>query len=296
MFLGKPAQAVPELEQELHIAPKAYLDFFILGQAYLQLNAYGKAKQSYEKAAQLQPDDWHAYYGLADACEKLGESEQAEGYRETFQRLKSAELEDFYRGLRAHDDLAAVGQRVSEVHCRAGRAYCDAADFRKAEQHWRRAAAIAPKDTACRLELAALYQHTNQDQEALRVYEQLREIEPASADYQLNAGVAAARLRRFDAAETAFRQAIQLAPRQPEAYCALAALYLKTGQKLSEARTLAETALRLQPSAANFVRAAEAYDKNGEREKALSALQRAMALDPGNQRYRRLYELLKQRK
>jgi tetratricopeptide (TPR) repeat protein len=296
MFLGKPDEAIPELEQELRVTPKVYLDLVILGQAYLQLNACDKAMQRYEEATQLQPNDWHAYYGLADVCEKRGESERAERYREAFQRLKSAELEDFYRGLKEHDDQAAVAQRVSETYCRAGRAYCEVGNLRQAEEHWRRAAAIAAKDTACRLELAAFYQRTGQDQAALRTYGELQEIDPACAGYAFNAGVAAARLQRFDAAETAFRKAIQLAPRQADAYGALAALYLKTGQKLGEARTLAETAVRLEPSAANLTRAAEAYDKNGELDKARSSLQRAIALDPDNERYQRLYELLKQRK
>jgi tetratricopeptide (TPR) repeat protein len=296
MYLGKPAEAIPELEQEARITPQAYLNFFVLGQAYWQLNAYDKAKQNYERAAALRPDDWHVYYGLASACEKLEEADKAQQYRETFQKLKAADLHAYYVDLRTRDDLETVRRRVFEVHLGAGRAYHDAGKLPAAEEHWRRAAALAPKDTACRLELAGLYQRAGRDEEALQIYEQLRELDPASADYQLNAGVAAARLRRFETAEAAFRKAVALGPRQADAYRALATLYLKTMRNLGEARKLAETAVELQPSAANYFLLSEACDKNGDREKALATLERATRLDPGNPRYQRMYDLLKQRK
>ncbi len=73
-------------------------------------------------------------------------------------------------------------------------------------------------------------------------------------------------------------------------------MYLKTGQRLDEARSLAETAARLEPSAANFRLLGEACDKNGDRQAALSAMERAIALEPANPQYRRIYEVLKQGK
>jgi len=296
LSLGKPAEAIAELEQDVRISPEASLSYFLLGQAYFQLSDYEKAKQNYEKAVQLRPDHWNAYYGLSNACERLGESEKASEYREEFRKLKAEESKAYVRDVTTFDDLANLRQRLAETHTSAGQVYRNAGDLKAAEEHWCRAAALNPKQTACRSELAALYQRANRDPEALQICEQLREIEPEKIVYHINIGVLNVHLQRFDAAAGAFQEVIDLAPQRAEGYCLLARLYLKIKQKLPEARTLAETAVRLEPSAANYFLLSEAHDKNGDRPSALAALERAIALDPDNSQYRRVYEVVKQRK
>jgi tetratricopeptide (TPR) repeat protein len=296
LYLGKPREAVVELEQDVRSSPQAGLEYFLLGQAYLQLDDYEKARKNYEKAAQLQPDDSRAYYGLAAACEKLGESASAKAYQEKFRKLKAEESSAFYRDLNRYDDLANLRERVVQSHITAGQIHRHAGGLQKAEGHWRRALLLAPANTACLRELAALYQSTNRDREALEMCERLRAIEPGNMIHHLNIGTGNARLGRFDAAEEAYRKAIQLAPRQCDGYRALAGVYLKTGRKLHEARSLAETAARLEPSAANFRLLGEACDKNGDRQGALSAIERAIALEPNNEQYRQIYGILKQGK
>jgi tetratricopeptide (TPR) repeat protein len=294
--LGKPREAAVELEQEIRISPRESLQYFLLGQAYLQLNDYEKARQNYEKAAQLQPEDSRAYYGLANACEKLGDSKKAQEYREKFRKLKAEESNAYYRDVNRYDDLASLRERVVLAHLSAGQLCHHSGGLQKAEEHWRRALVIAPGSTACLSELVDLYLSTDRAQDALEMCERLRAIEPGNVICHLNIGVGNARLRRFEAAEEAFRKVVQLAPQQCDGYRALAGVYLQTGRKLDEARSLAQTAVRLEPSAANFRLLGEAYDKNGDREGALSAMERAIALEPGNDQYRRIYGWLKQRK
>ncbi len=105
-----------ELEQAVRLSPPASLQYFLLGQAYLQLEDYAKAKTNYEKAALLQPDDSRAYYGLATACDKLGESDKAKEYQEKFRKLKAGESVAFYRELNRYDDLVGLRQRVVLAH------------------------------------------------------------------------------------------------------------------------------------------------------------------------------------
>jgi len=297
LYLGKPREAVVELEEEVRLSPRASLEYFLLGQAYLQLNAYEKAKANYEKAAQLQPDDSRAYYGLAAACDKLGENEKAAEYREKFDKLKSGEWNALNRDLIRHNDLATLRDRVLLAHLSAGRMYRQAGGLSSAEEHFRRAVALAPANAACLRELATLYQIAHREQDGLEICARIREIEPGDAINILNIGMANARLQRFDAAEAAFQKVIELAPQQGEAYRALAGMYLQSGRKLREAKSLAETAVRLQPTtAANFLLLGRACDKTGDVQGALSAVERAMGLEPNNDQYRRIYEHLKQRK
>jgi len=296
LYLGKPREAAVELEKEVRISPRASLEFFLLGQAYLQLNEYEKAKTNYEKAAQLDPNDPRTYYSLATACDKLGESDKAQEYQEKFDKLKTEEWNALRRGLIRYDELAVLRGRVAAVRLGAGRRYFQSGNAAKAEEHLRRSLVLAPANSLCLRELARFYQIAHREQDALAVCERLRAVEPGDVINLLNIGVANARLQRFDAAEAALQKAMELAPRQVETYQALAGVYLKTGRKLPEARSLAETAVRLQPTAANYRLLAEACDKNGDGQGALSAMERAIALEPNNDQYRRIYERWKQRK
>jgi len=103
-------------------------------------------------------------------------------------------------------------------------------------------------------------------------------------------GILSAHLKRFDDAEEAFRTMITLAPQKPDGYRELARLYLKTGQKLPQARQLAEKALTLEATAANYFVLSWACYANGDIANALPAIKRAIKLDPGNQQYPRLYK------
>jgi tetratricopeptide (TPR) repeat protein len=296
LYLGKPREAVVELEQDVRISPRESLGYFLLGQAYLQLDDCVKARANYEMAAQLQPDESRAYYGLATACEKLGESEKAKAHQEKFRQLKARESSDYYRDMKTYDDLGRLRERVVVAHAGAGQIYRRAGGLSKAEEHWRRASSLAPRNSAILRELASLFEDASREQDALEIRERLRAVEPGDANNLLNIGVGNARLHRFDAAVAAYRKVIEVAPGQSGGYRALSDLYLKTNQKLEEARTLAESAVRLEPSAANFRLLCEACDKNGDRQGALSAMERAVALEPKNEQYRRIYELLKSRK
>jgi tetratricopeptide (TPR) repeat protein len=293
LYLGKPQEAVVELEHAVRLSPQQGLEHFFLGQAYLQLNNCEKARTNFEKATQLQPRQSRAYYGLATVCEQMGESNKAKEYHESFRRLKAEESTASYREMSEYDDMASLRDRVVLAHATAGRLYCQSGGLVNAVEHYRRAVAFSPKNAVLIGELAALYERAGRAQDALNVRQRLQAIEPADTINLLNIGIGNARLGRFDAAETAYHKVIQLAPQQCEGYRQLATLYLKIGQRPREAKSLAETAVQLEPSAASFRILGEACDKNGDRQGALSAMERAIALEPNNDQYRQIYAVLK---
>jgi tetratricopeptide (TPR) repeat protein len=296
LYLGKPKEAVLELEEDIRISPQDGLEYFLLGQTYLQLNECAKAKPNYEKAAQLQPDDARVYYGLATVYDKLGESEKAKEYQERFRKLKTEESIAFNRELGKYDDRARLRARVVLTHASAGEIYRRAGRLPQAEAHLRRALALDPKNAVSLRELATLCQSADREQDALELRERLWAVEPGDIVNLLNIAVGNARLQRFSAAETAYRQVIKLAPNQFDGYEGLAKVLLKTARNLPEAKSLAETAVRLQSSAANYRLLSEACDKNGDSQGALSAMERAIALEPNNEQYQRIYAFLKKGK
>jgi tetratricopeptide (TPR) repeat protein len=101
-------------------------------------------------------------------------------------------------------------------------------------------------------------------------------------------------LKRYEAAEQAFSKVCELAPDQSIGYRSLAELYLDTNRNLPEALSLAEKAVRIDPTAVSYYVLSEAYDKNGDRPGAIAAMERAVQLDPDNTRYRRIYGILQQ--
>jgi tetratricopeptide (TPR) repeat protein len=215
MNLGKMEEVVAVLEEAVEYNRRSMPSFVLLGQAYLQLKQYQKAKQSFQAAAQIAPDSPNACYGLARACARLGEQAEAREYRQRYKKLGAEDLKQRIDRGKGFDDLLSVRQSVAQSHTDAGRLHARHGNMRIAERLWQRAAALEPKGTLCRIELAALYERNGQDPEALEICEQLREIDPENGDYWLNVGLLNARLNRFDAALSAMERAVQLDPRNP---------------------------------------------------------------------------------
>jgi len=127
------------------------------------------------------------------------------------------------------------------------------------------------------------------------LYKRVGEIEPQNPSCHWSIGIISAKLKQYADAEEAFRRVIRLAPEGSGAYRALAQLYLETNRRFPEARALAEKAVALEGSAANYFALSWACDKNGDTAGAFSAIKRAVELDPANPRYKRVYGLMQKR-
>jgi len=285
--LGKTEEAIEALKKDLEITPRAFRSHFLLGQAYLQLKQYKQAKTSYQAAIQLRGEYMNAYYGLATACARLGEREQAKQYREKFKELQARDLQNLKRQNKSFDDLLATRRQVAATYSEIGPYYARNGDLQKAERLWRKAAALDPTNGDCRLQLVELYWKSHRNAEALQVCEQLRKLDPKNALLCMRMSMLHVRLQQYDAAERALREVIALAPEQATGYDSLAQLYLHLNKRLPEAKALAQKAVELEPSALNYFTFSQACERTGDRAGALSALQRAIRLDPTNVSYQR---------
>ena len=293
--LGKPEESLAALKKDVEITPRAFHGHFLLGQAYLQLKDYQKAKKHYQTVIEINPNHANAYYGLAKVCARLGEKEEAKRHREKFKALQERDLQARKDRNVAFDELRFGREAAAGTYTEIGRYYGEHGNARKAERLWRRAATLDPKNKNCRLHLTALYRAAGRSQAAVEVYEELRQIEPEDALIYAEIGLLNVRMGQFDAAEGAFRKIIELAPQRPEGYSWLAQLYLRTNKNFSEAKVLAATTVRLVPTADNYSILGEACDRSGDRAGALSALKRALELDPDSEKYKRIYRQIEQR-
>ena len=110
---------------------------------------------------------------------------------------------------------------------------------------------------------------------------------------KLNIGILSARLKHIDNAEEAFRKVIDLRPESSTGYRELAQSYLRTGRALPQARALAEKAVALEPIAVNYFVLSWACDMNGDSANGLEAIEHAIQLEPGNSKYKKIYEHIK---
>jgi tetratricopeptide (TPR) repeat protein len=183
---------------------------------------------------------------------------------------------------------AEMSVNFADAYTQAGQIYLASGDVREAERLWWRAAALNPRHAACLLDLASLFEKAGRAREALDVRQRLVAIHPRDPDHHWHLGVLLARLKQWDAAEAAFKKVVELAPADPRGHAGLAELCLQTGGRLTEAKTLALEAVRLEPVAPHYVLLSRVCAKLGDKPGAVSAIGKAVELNPDNLLYQRI--------
>jgi tetratricopeptide (TPR) repeat protein len=285
---AKMQEAIAVLERAQSLSADGHR---LLGEAYRQLENYASAKAHYEKALQLKPDLAEAHYGLSKVCARLGDEKSREHFEKFF--TLNREADEQKRRVRENFDTMAITRKsVAQTHTDVGRVYARQGRTGEAEELWLKAAALDPKNTVCRLQLAILYQQTNKDREALRFYEEIAMIDPSDALVHLNVGRLCVKLNDPARAERAFKEVIKLAVDRPEGHAGLAELYLQGRRNMPEAFVLAETAVKLAPEASYYALLGQACAMNRDRAGALAAFNRAVELRPDNPQYAQLRDAL----
>jgi len=290
---GKPEEAVQVLEEDLKAHPRSMPTAALLGQAYLQVRQYEKARRHLESSVRTSPDYPAAYHGLTTACAQLGDKEKAQEYRKKFQELQSDRDKRRRQELKTKDDMARLRQTVASTYADAARVYIVRGDAQAGERLLLRARELAPNGSPWLLMLASLYERQGRRDEALAILADASQRAPRELSAQLSIAFAYSRLGSNDKAEDAYRQVIELAPHQGSSYAALAQFYLQVGQKLPEAKDLAQKAVELEPAREYWFLLSQACLRSGDRHAARRAIEQAVALDPGNDAFRRLHDQLR---
>lgn len=297
MDMGRTEEAIQALQQAVRLPKPASESFYLLGQANAQTGDHAHAKESFLRAIALLPEHTQAYFGLYTACMRLGQPEDAERYRQQFVKLEAADrntLTDRNAQEGTLQGLELVQQTVARTFFGAGQVYRVHEQSAKAAELFRKSAALDPDSPMYRAALEQCYVQRNALAEGLGVLEQLAKEQPDNGLNYLFLGRLQSRLQQFEAAETAYRKVQELGPKWAEGYRALADLYLRANRKLPEARSLAARACELEPSGPHYYLLALACAKNNDRTAALEAIDKALALSPGETRYQELERQLKE--
>jgi tetratricopeptide (TPR) repeat protein len=257
----------------------------LMGEICQQLHQHERARTNYEAAIRLKADFPEAYYGLAQTFSQLGETSKSREMMEKSSALRKESDEQARHARADFDSLAVTRQSVARTHTDVGRVYMVLGQPARAEELWLRAAALDSRNVLCRLQLAVLYQQTRRDREALDYYEQAASLDPRDGLTHLNMGRVCMKLNNVDRAQAAFKEVMRLEPKRPEGYSALAQLYLQTRSNLAEAERLATVAAELAKEAPYFALLSQVCVQNGNQDGALSAINRAIELQPANPQF-----------
>lgn len=297
MDSGKYVEAIPELEKEIKISPKSVTAHFQIAEAHLQQKEYDKAKKYYEETIKLEPNHSHAYHGLITVHMRLKQQDKAKEYLAIFKELKAKQAYAYMgRQWDTLADLASLRASVVRTYLDAERLYSNSGKISDSEGFLKRACELGPDNPRCLERLAFLYYKTNRPDEALKYFEKVVLADPNNPFSHINVGQVAARLKKFDRAERAFKRSVELGPNKAGGYRELANMYLRNNSNLLQAKKLAQIALSLEKTAANYFLFGWASDVNGDRIEALKAMEQAIKLEPNNRQYRMIYERIRARK
>lgn len=286
-------EAVKVLEDYIATNTASPATFLLLAQMYLQLRDDEKAHANLKKTLSLDPESTQAYVGLISVCSRLNKKAEAERYRAQFEQLQAHQDQAARKKAKEMlKDAYVVPQCTAEILAVAGKVYLTHGQIEIAEEHLMRAAELDPSNTQCREGLAGLYEQAGRLEDAVRIIEELRDLESWNVTHRRNLGILQARMNRFDEAEATFREICAVAPNQGVGYACLAELLFQSAPRLAEARDFAAMAVRLEPVAQHFFIAAAICERQGDTAAARSALERAMALEPENPRHKALREAI----
>jgi tetratricopeptide (TPR) repeat protein len=296
MDLGRTSEAVETLQAATRLPKPLSESFYLLGQAYLQSGQHAQAKESFQRAIALLPGHTQAYFGLYTACLRLGQREEAARFRQQFQRLEATDRRSLTDRSVQEDTLTGlplVRQTVARTLFGAAQVYRIHEQAAKAAELFRKAAVLDEDNAMYRAALEAHFVQGKALAEGVAAFEQLVQEQPKNALNHLYLGRLHARLDHFEEAERAYRKVQELAPQWSAGYRLLAELYLRANRKLAEAQTLAQRTVELEPGGPQYYVLAVARLRNGDRAGALEAINQAVALSPGEQRYHEFQQQLK---
>jgi predicted O-linked N-acetylglucosamine transferase (SPINDLY family) len=221
--------------------------------------AFGEARDLYENALAIEPDDANVMFRLGVLDMQTGANDSA--LRWLDEALKLAPATAKYHFVRGH--VLAAAQRLSEA--------IDA---------YRQALAIDPASADVLCALASALQSSADYPAAIEAYTAALALEPAHSDALNNLGNCHRQQGDTNAAEAAYRRALALHPDDANALTNLGTLLESSGRQ-DEALALLDAAVRAAPASPHaLVNLGVALQQRGESTEAAALLTRAMELDP----------------
>lgn len=236
---------------------------------------YIEASREFQKAIWHNPTMAAAHSGLGHAYLGLG-------------RLNDA-LDAQHKALELEPNMAEAHVAKGLILLQRAEKTQSKTDYEEALAACRKGIELNPDLQVPLLIRAALgktYLMENKDAQASRQFEDILRGNPEFGDAYYYLGVIRVRQRDYESAEEAYSRAIDLAPTSAKAYERLAHLYGIRGIHIDKAIQLAEKAVDLEPNSPACLNTLSwIHYINKDYEKAVTAVKKALALQPDNHLY-----------
>ena len=266
----------------------------LLGKARFMEGKIEAARKAFQQALEIDPSSRDARRGMGLAIAHLGEAASGPVAFEITQAL--VDRRDSTRPGRrlVIEDVATPRPCTASVNYWAAYNHARLGNPTRAVMGWQRAIELDPDDNDSRESLANLFADTGRTREAMRIRQDWCEREPANPAAWFGMGKLAFSLGLTDDAIESLRKVVLLAPDRGEGHALLARAL--AGSDPAGAMEAAKTAADLDPTAAHWSLVGDLLRRDGQSEAALTAYERAMALDPDDPRARKGAEAIKQGK
>jgi tetratricopeptide (TPR) repeat protein len=258
--VGKPAQAVPHLEQALGLKMHLGPVYYYLGIAYQALGQLEPAAGTLQEALRLQPDLVAAHLALSEIRRKQNRFPQAEASLREVLRLKPQDAE-------AHNLLGNLLFARGKVQ--------------EAAEYYREATRLQPGHAEAHNNLGVMLAEQKLPNEAAKCYREALGLRPDFPVAHNNLGNALRALGQPADAIPCFQRALRLVPAYPEAHNNLGVALADLGRQ-EEAIVCYREALRLKPDYAQaHNNLGNALRDLGKGEEAVPCFREAIRLWPG---------------
>ena len=223
-----------------------------------QLNQTELAKNLFEKILSLDPDHVDSYLHLADFA-----------FRD----------KDFDRVIFLLNNAEPLDATNENIYYYRGIAYKFKEEYQKAEMDLYRAMELAENDNSIILQLALLYDETDQIDKAEKILLKYINTNPDQADgYNFLGYLFAERGIRLEEAERLIEKALKLNPESGDIVDSMGWVYYQTG-RYQEALEMLEKALLIKGDEAVILEhLGDTYQKLEEKEKAIGAYKKALEI------------------
>ena len=220
-------QAILYFEDAIELNPKEASAYFGYAQANDKMGCYEVALDNYRKAVSLAPAnlEYNTTLGMFMTNHKMAEAKaKAETVNKNEQTAKKPVTEPEKIALTSTEQTMAYENLVKNGDdAYAKQKYNDALDY------YTKAVVYAPQDKITMLKIANIYKLTGNNTKALSFYDKLISLDKNNTDAYFNKGLVLANQKNYDDAIKCFERVIQLSPDYPYAYYSLGMAYEQQG-------------------------------------------------------------------
>jgi len=220
----------------------------------------GRAKESFEKALELNPDNPDSHYSLGAVFFHKGEDNNAQ--------------KEFQKALQ-------LGLNTTDLHYYLGNIHAKRGDFTQAEREYRAALELDPNNAVIHSNLGTMCAGRGDYDEAAKEFQCAVKLVPRRSEFRANLGAAYVKLKNHRAAEDEFRVALEINPDNAKACFQLAELLLQQNRLLDEAIALTTRGLAVMPANPDgHVMLGNLYLRLGKIDSAITQFERAARFNP----------------